>query len=473
MDIGIVITKGLTYAVILVVLSGAYLGLIFGANKYLGHFVSYNPTFVHFLIFLILLVPFIYFIPRFKYKAEKRLEKAIYKDKYEYRDILTQFARRLVLIPEVDDLLDQTIKTISRHLGVNKISIGLVDEKHGNFTIRTSLGLDKKRAEEVVLSKHKGLLPWLAKNKKAFIREEREKIVSPREMTEIDRDLRILEATVALPLLLENRILGILALGDRVTGEIYSTLDIELLETLTSQMALSLSYKRLSNKMFQTAKLASLGTLAAGIAHEIRNPLSSIQAFAQLLPEKHKDKEFREEFGKIVIRDTKRITQLIENILALARPTSSTFHPCSISSVINDTLLLMGARIKKSSVKVVKKYAKVPKIIGDKEQLKQVFLNIFMNAVQAMAGKEGSQLEITTRSTDKFVRVEIADNGPGIKKENVDRLFDPFFTTRHEGIGLGLALCYRIIEEHKGTIEVSSQVGKGTVFFVNLVRRIK
>ena len=168
-------------------------------------------------------------------------------------------------------------------------------------------------------------------------------------------------------------------------------------------------------------------------------------------------------------RDTKRITQLIESILTLASPKSSSFQPHRSTEIIDEALLLVDTKLKENNIKTIKKYEKTPWIIGNKGQLKQVFLNIFLNAIQAMTGKEGNRIEIVTKEIKDYIRIGIRDNGPGIEKRILDRLFDPFFTTRRaEGTGLGLTLSRRIIEEHKGTIKVSSEVGKGTVFSVNL-----
>jgi signal transduction histidine kinase len=258
----------------------------------------------------------------------------------------------------------------------------------------------------------------------------------------------------------------------------FSHIDIELLEDFANQLALSISYKRLESRMMRADRLVSLGTLAASMAHEIRNPLSSIQIFAQLLPEKYDDKEFREEFSKIVASDTLRINRIIESVLALANPKPSIPTTCNVNALLDETLFLIENKIKKEGVAVIKNYDKhLPQIKADKEQIQQALLNILLNALAALSKDEG-RLTISTRQKlipsvtsgqeEKYIQIEIKDNGVGIEKKLLERIFEPFFTTRPDGTGLGLAIVHRIIEQHKGSIKVDSEVGKGTLFLINL-----
>jgi len=241
--------------------------------------------------------------------------------------------------------------------------------------------------------------------------------------------------------------------------------------------------KVMQEHIFQCEKLISLGILAAGLAHEIKNPLSSIQSFAQLLPEKYDDEEFRNNFSKVVARDVNRISKLTDNILSLAKPTPTQLSIHNINDIIDETLSLVNGEILENKTHVIKSYSKSIAIKGNKEALKQVFLNIILNAIHSMPN--GGALNISSsmvsmsdmqdlKKNHNYVRVEIQDTGCGIEKKLLSKLFDPFFTNKTQGTGLGLALAQRIIEQHNGSIGVSSKLGEGATFWIILpVSRIK
>jgi len=224
--------------------------------------------------------------------------------------------------------------------------------------------------------------------------------------------------------------------------------------------------------MLKCEKLTSLGILAASLAHEIKNPLSSIQSFAQLLPEKYDDEEFINNFSRVVVRDVSRISKLTDNILSLAKPTPTELSTHNVNDIIDETLSLVNGEILGNKTQVVKSYAKLPTIKGNKETLKQVFLNIILNAIHAMPN--GGTLKIGSSIVSNYARVEIQDTGCGIEKKILNKLFDPFFTSKAQGTGLGLALARRIIEQHSGSIGVNSKLGEGATFWLTLpVSRIK
>jgi two-component system, NtrC family, nitrogen regulation sensor histidine kinase GlnL len=227
-------------------------------------------------------------------------------------------------------------------------------------------------------------------------------------------------------------------------------------------------------------RLAMLGTLAAGLAHEIRNPLGGIKGAAQLLRRSVDGDSSLREYTDIMIREVDRVDKLIGQLLDLSRPPQLTLAPVNIHEILDDVLLLESPTAGERKVTIQKKFdPSLPPIRGDRAQLTQVFLNLVKNAFQAM-DKPGS-LVITTRlETDyhvreqgtgrnRFIWVEISDEGTGIKQEDLTRIFAPFFTTKNSGTGLGLAISYGIIKEHGGIIRVESSEGKGTTFKVSLL----
>jgi PAS domain S-box-containing protein len=234
--------------------------------------------------------------------------------------------------------------------------------------------------------------------------------------------------------------------------------------------------KFLESQVARAEQLAALGEMSAGVAHEIRNPLTSIQGFTQLLPQKTGDAKFMEKYVEIVTRETSRLNNIVERFLAFARPREAGFQECNVTDIVQNALSLLHYQIEKNHINLERKLTEVPPVRGDWQQLEQVFINIILNAVQVMDKPEktlsisiGSLLKkLMDNRYKEFVAIRIADNGPGIPADRVDRIFNPFYTTRPDGTGLGLSITSQIIEKHNGSIEVNSKPGEGTAFTVYL-----
>lgn len=237
--------------------------------------------------------------------------------------------------------------------------------------------------------------------------------------------------------------------------------------------------KELEEDLKRADRLASMGTLAAGLAHEIRNPLGGIKGAAQLLRRSSDGDPSSREFTDIMIREVDRVNQLIEQLLDLSRPVKLELAPVNIHEILEDVLLLESQNNSAKEISLRKRFdPSLPPIRGDRGQLTQVFLNLVKNAFQAM---DRGVLVVTTRlETDYHIRehgtepnrliwVDLADQGQGIGEADLPHIFSPFFTTKNAGTGLGLATCYRVIKEHGGTIRVESTEGKGSTFRVSLV----
>ena len=238
--------------------------------------------------------------------------------------------------------------------------------------------------------------------------------------------------------------------------------------------------KELEEDLKRADRLVLMGTLAAGLAHEIRNPLGGIKGAAQLLRRSADGNPSVREFTGIMIREVDRVNQLIEQLLNLSRPAQLTLAPVNIHEVLEEVLLLEGQTVGDKELHVRKRFdPSLPPIRGDRAQLTQVFLNLVKNAFHAM--DSGGVLTVTTRvetdyhirehgtAPNRFIWVDLADEGRGIGEEDLPHIFSPFFSTKINGTGLGLATSYRIIREHGGSIRVESTVGKGSTFRVSLV----
>jgi signal transduction histidine kinase len=256
--------------------------------------------------------------------------------------------------------------------------------------------------------------------------------------------------------------------------------EIGSLATAFDQMAERLMQRERELKQSQDTlrradRLSSLGLLTAGLAHEIRNPLVAIRTFTQLLPERYDDAEFREGFQGLALKEVDRICGLINDLLSFARPSKPNVAPENVNDVVENIARILETQAKEKNVVISRDFGdNLPKVWIDREQMKQVFMNLILNAIQAM--KDGGSINIMSRSVSRngtqpsgdFVQVEVRDTGIGIPEENLQHIFDPFFTSKDEGSGLGLAVSHQIVQEHGGFVTVESQIGKGTAFFVHV-----
>ena len=233
---------------------------------------------------------------------------------------------------------------------------------------------------------------------------------------------------------------------------------------------------KIQEEILRMDRLISLGKLASGIAHEIRNPLAGIKTTAQALGEEMSGDDSRREYLHRITKEIDRLNDLLKTFFSFAKPQNLTLVHCHIKDIINEIIPFLIKEIADKGIRFVESYhPQLPRIKVDKTQMHQVFLNLFLNAIQAMP--TGGELKIQASPMisnslkgvrQNFVKVLISDTGRGIPSHIVHKIFDPFFTTKPKGIGLGLSITYQIIKKHGGTIKVESQWEKGTSFIINL-----
>lgn len=228
---------------------------------------------------------------------------------------------------------------------------------------------------------------------------------------------------------------------------------------------------KLEKQLLRSEKLSSLGKLSAGIAHEINQPLTGVLTFAHLLAKKFKNDESTRKDLEIIVRETTRIRGIVQGILDFAREMPMQKKPRKIEEVLDQTLEIIVHQQRFFGIQLVKEYgANIPEIVFDSNLMEQVFMNIVLNALDAMHGK--GRLTIRTRRVDEWVEIEFEDTGLGMPESMLDKIFDPFFTTKDStegmGMGLGLAVSYGIVKNHNGDIIVASTEGVGTIFTIRL-----
>ncbi|MGE5253332.1 MAG: ATP-binding protein [Planctomycetaceae bacterium] len=474
MDVSVFMAKGLSYILTFAILAFPFFFIILALESFF--FQREGTAFI--FILMSFGVAAILLFNLIKGRMDRAMHQIILKDKYNYHLILEEFSRRLVTIVDLSRLLNMLADTIEKSLGVHQISICLREQEKDMYQVRLARG--SPAMESIKISE--AASEYLQERTEAILRAELEWGRKEPGGEELAGIMRKFGAEVCLPLVSQNRLIGFINLGPKMPEAIYFEEDLDLLYPLANQVAIAIensnlyeNLKKSQSIMRRADRLASLGTLIASLAHEIRNPLVSIKTFTQLLPERIEDEEFRNYFLKVASGEIDRLTGLINELLGFARPSEPRLEGEDVNALIDKMEILVATEARKKNVTLNKNYARdLPQIRVDAEQLKQVLLNILLNAIQAIKGE--GKIWIETRRVqvpiedrvEPFTQIEVRDSGVGIPRENLERIFDPFFSTRTEGSGLGLAISHQIIHDHGGFISVESEVGKGTSFKVHL-----
>jgi two-component system sensor histidine kinase AtoS len=227
--------------------------------------------------------------------------------------------------------------------------------------------------------------------------------------------------------------------------------------------------RELRQRVAAAEKLAVMGELAAGIAHEVRNPLGAIRTSAQFLQDRTEPGDIAFRFPQLIIREVDRLEHLVGRLLKFARPAERAFQSADLHRLLEESLELAALKNGIGQIRFEKIFCpEAPRLFADAERLQQAFLNILLNAIDAMDGAGRITIQTAYQPERRQLRIEFSDSGAGIPPQRLSRIFDPFFTTRPQGTGLGLAIVRQIIAEHQGAIEVQSELGLGTTFVITL-----
>jgi signal transduction histidine kinase len=288
----------------------------------------------------------------------------------------------------------------------------------------------------------------------------------------------------AVPLVVKDRATGVIVVDNQDFGRPLKPEALDVLQMFATQAALVLENAQLYStieannrelllireRMLESDRLAALSSLASGMAHEIRNPLVSIGGFARRIAKLVEPNSPLRGYVEVIQEEVSRLEKLLREILDFTGENLSHFGDHELAKLIDDTLILVQRDLESAKIKVVKEFAQMPRVHCDDRQMKQVFYNLFQNAVQAMP--HGGELIIHTYPFEKadglYAAVAISDTGGGIPLEVLHNIFNPFFSTKDYGTGLGLAIAQRIVSRHYGQIEVNNEMGKGVTFIVSL-----
>jgi signal transduction histidine kinase len=424
-----------------------------------------------------------------------RVEGAIqrfFRERFDLESSIGLLRRRLVHILEVDDMAAIVMAGLDQSRRVTGAGLYMRDQEGAGFDLLASLGSKAPRRIEVATAR--ALLDRLERGPLAL--EDLEREVRDRRARG-DRDdagsavlaaaavLGALKHGVVLAIRDEGReIIGLLAVTDDRARDAFSPEETAMLETVAAQIGVVLENSRVYAQMKERDRLAVLGQMAAGLAHEIRNPLGAIKGAAQLLadpPEGASLDPASREFLGIILEEVDRLDRVVGSVLDLSRSHEGASVPTDVNALVRRTVQILSAEPGSEELKTeLALDPSLPRVSIDPEQLRQVLMNLLRNASQAMKGRgkivvstrvrfgRGTRPGVGPGMDDPFVELTVADNGPGISQKVLENLFMPFFTTKEKGTGLGLAISQRIVQNAGGRIEVRSYEGKGSTFAVIL-----
>ena len=455
---------------------------------FLGHALDDLPPDTLSLLLVFATVMFTVLYVTFQPRLQSAINKAFFPSRHDAYETLTRFAHAMVMKLDLATLQTEIVDTLQTVMRIGKISLFLFDKDKGCYVRKAARGLTENQAFPMRITNNEPFANYLLACNQPIVKEElqqRSPGFDERLASTVVETLTQMDSEVCLPLVNNTRLIGFVNLGHKPALGFYSHDELSLLRSLADNAAIALDNAILHEDWKQTQvllrradRLRSLEAIAGGFAHEVRNPLTSISTFIQLVPSRRDDPYFMDSFGAQVVDDLARIERLIAEILDYARYMKPKFSAESLNNIVSSCLQFIEVKADKLGISIEKQLASdLPSMLVDRQQIKQVIMNLAMNAIDAMA-KTGGRLTVLTRRVfrlDKsgWVQIEVADTGCGIAPEDFPHIFDPFFTTKHEstehvGTGLGLSIVHQIIQEHGGTVEARSTVGKGTSFLITL-----
>ncbi len=437
----------------------------------------FNTIFATFVM-LILLEPLNRFV-------EARIVALFFRQRFAFLESGGQLLRRTANIIDAPQLASSLLDGLNDTRRVTHASIYLLAEDRPGFRLLDSRGpapalfIDQGMARALVTRNERAQLIETVERRvielKASPLEARKARDELRRLNEVRTAMTQMKAGITVPLLGNDRVLGFLNLWDERVPEAFASDEIALILELAERVSTVVENSKLYDKMRERDRLAALGEMAAGLAHEIRNPLGAIKGAAQFLDPAGLPGE-EGEFVEVIVEEVNRLNGVVSAFLDYSRPLKQTFGPTDLGEVASRTAKLIINDLPPNVTLTEELAAGLPRVDADAEQLKQVLINLVQNAVQALGERPG-QITITTahperfgdfRSAPDFVELRVADDGPGIPADQQLNIFVPFFTTKQKGTGLGLAICQRIVKNHGGTISVQSRQGEGTTFTIRL-----
>jgi len=584
MDIRFVLRQGVVYACALVAAAAAFLILVQSFHRILGDEAE-NITLLEAFVFAVVVA---IVFPPLKSWIYEAFNRYFYRHTYDYQHILREASRKLSTTLALKPLIEYLASVVDQTLHVEFIAIYLVDHPARKLSCHSYRAAQRPKPipPPEALSERSAVFRHLVATRAPVVREEAGRHAESETTVQAALELAAMGGDVAIPLLRDQAVVGVVVLGPKRSGDPFFDQDLDLLSTLTAQAAVAMQnaqlyqqvvlaneyvenilrtmdsgvitidssgaialcnstaekltglskgrltlqrvnelpaslgtqlratladghprlqvetslpnerrtplicstsalrdehgaiigalivfsdlskIKVLENEKQRAERLASFGALVSGIAHEIKNPLVAIKTFAELLPERFSDSDFRDDFSKVVGSEIDRIDDLVGRLRSLGAPAPETVAAIDLREPISDTLSLLRAQLEHTQTTVERYLGDSPAFVAiNLAQAKQLFLNLFLNAIEAMipGGQLTVELSRVYRQGAPWIQATVSDTGSGIPESIRSKVFEPFFSTKTRGSGLGLAICRSIADAHKGTLRVENRAhGVGT-----------
>ncbi len=423
---------------------------------------------------------------------EERVNQYLFREKFELSQHLLELNRKIRHVIDIDELAALVIESLKRTRRVTHAALYVASEDGTGFSLRGYLGPRPPERLDSATNTHflealkaNGLLvldSLILEREAHRLGWETPATGSDQALDAVIRSMEELSTGACIPLSADEQLLGLLSIRDDRLREAYSTDELDLIKGVAGQIAVAMQNSRIFQALTERDRLAVLGQMSAGLAHEIRNPLGAIKGAAQYLraePEEGEDDKGSGqvsaelgEFLDIIIEEVDRLNRVVSQFLDYARPDHGLREQLQINDVVKRSVQMLGSIPEEVDLRLDLD-AQLPRTRANPEQLHQVFLNLGQNALQSMR-KGGGRLTVSSRTLRRgrpratWIEVSFKDTGVGISREHLRSLFVPFFTTKSGGTGLGLPISQRIAENHGGTIRVHSVLGKGSTFTLSI-----
>jgi two-component system sensor histidine kinase HydH len=422
-------------------------------------------------------------------KVEEQVVAIFFRERFELLRALGALRARMANVIDISEATRMLLDALHETGRITHASVYMLAEARPGYRLLDSRGPPPEGFLDTAAAR--GLLLAAASGQKAVLLENVENRLTAlkvqaaegkRSRDEIKRlqdtraSLLQMKSGISVPLVGNDRVIGFLNLWDERVPEAYASDEIALILSVAERVATVLENSKLYEKIRERDRLAALGEMAAGLAHEIRNPLGAIKGAAQCLDPKRLPGEDGEFLG-VIVEEVNRLNGVVTAFLDYSRPLKQSFGPTDLNEVVTRTMRLIQNDVPKQIELAVQLDLTLPRVDADAEQLKQVLINLVQNAVQAF-GEPGGRITVGTvkperfgdfrSNMNEFVEVHVSDTGPGIPLDQQQHIFVPFFTTKQKGTGLGLAICQRIVKNHGGSIAVHSKPGEGCSFVIRL-----
>ncbi len=507
LDMGLLIKKSLVYSLLTALLTGIYAFIFLVLNLALKDIPVTDSIF--FQVGLFVLIAFL--LGPLKTRVQALIDRVFYKGRADYRTTIRNFSKRIVSILDINEIGKQLTHTVSEALAVDTCAMFLKKSPPPVFYGFSARGAFSGDLLSRTIPTESPLASYLDKHRRPLIRQQMIEPDAESPAADLPAEINALHAEIILPMSFQDTLNGFIVLGEKRSGDLYHSEDVDLLETLASQSALAIenacAYERLDDlnknleqkiaqrtrslqkalmekektqeQLIRSESLAAIGQLVAGVAHELNNPLASVKSLlqatiedlAELSRQYDLDRELIDDL-RFADKELERAKEIVKSLLGLSRQTQTYTENVDLNAVVKDALRILHNQHKNMSLNIVAEYGNdLPAVQGNFANLGQVVLNILKNAIQAVGENTGTiRLSTTVDDQHRQVIFKCLDSGNGVLQELRNDIFKPFFTTKEvgKGTGLGLYICHEIVKKHNGKLNLEQSEGTGACFTIAL-----